>query len=107
MLRSFHYASVLALRKGNIRPEDVPTLEPWGRFWQVWVSLALLKAYLEGAQQDAFLPRDRGETAILLAFYMLKRAVTEPFSEMGWALDRVRVAVRGVLQLLESHAWSA
>ena len=66
-------------------------------------SVAFLKAYLEVAQQDAFLPRDRGETAILLDFYMLKRAVTELFYELGWGLDRVRVPVRGLLQLLELH----
>ena len=56
MLRSFHYASFQALRKGHIRPEDVAALEPWARFWLFWVCVAFLKAYLEVARKDSFLP---------------------------------------------------
>src|SRR5262249_43711710 len=61
MLRSFHYAMDMAMHKKNIRPEDVPLLEPWARMWYLWVSVAFLKAYLPVAGQASFLPRAREE----------------------------------------------
>ncbi|HLH73542.1 MAG TPA: maltose alpha-D-glucosyltransferase, partial [Chloroflexota bacterium] len=53
MLRSFHYAAstglLSAAEMGALRPEDLGTIEPWVRFWQVWVSAAFLKHYLTTA----------------------------------------------------------
>ena len=57
MLRSFQYAAQSAAIRGNIRPEDVSTLQPWVRFWNLWVSVTFVKAYLQTAGQAAFLPK--------------------------------------------------
>ena len=38
---------VRARTDGSIRPEDQPALEPWARFWHLWVSVTYLKAYLQ------------------------------------------------------------
>src|SRR5262249_7080373 len=63
MLRSFQYAALSAVTKGNIRPEDVSTLRPWVRFWNLWVSVTFLKGYLQAAGPAAFLPKTRAELA--------------------------------------------
>jgi len=49
---------------GLIRPEDVPVLEPWARFWYGWVSATFLKAYLRGTEGTALLPRDPAELRV-------------------------------------------
>jgi maltose alpha-D-glucosyltransferase/alpha-amylase len=63
MIRSFHHAGTQALsgRMGaaGVREEDLPVLEPWGRFWQTWVSAAFLEAYLATAAGAPFLPASR------------------------------------------------
>jgi maltose alpha-D-glucosyltransferase/alpha-amylase len=101
MLRSFHYAALSAVRKGNIRPEDVTALQPWVRFWNLWVSVTFVKAYLEAAGQAPFLPKTRAELAALLDFYLLKRAVHELRYDLTHFPDRVHIPLQGLLQLLE------
>jgi maltose alpha-D-glucosyltransferase/alpha-amylase len=101
MLRSFQYAALTAVTKGNIRPEDVSTLRPWVRFWILWVSVTFVKAYLQVAGQAAFLPKTRAELAVLLDFYLLKRAVQELHYDLHNFPERVHIPLQGLLQLLE------
>src|SRR5690348_5095428 len=77
MLRSFHYATDVALHKGNIRPEAVATLEPCARLWYLWVSVAFVRAYLDVAQKASFLPPSREELQILFDFVLIKHAVRD------------------------------
>ncbi len=104
MLRSLHYAAATALRRGNIRPEDIPTLEPWARYWLRWVGVTFLKSYVELAAHAHFLPKDRDEMSVLLDFYLLKRATNELHDELARDPERARVPLRGLLHLLESFA---
>jgi maltose alpha-D-glucosyltransferase/alpha-amylase len=101
MLRSFHYASRFALHDEAIRRQDVPVLEPWANFWYLWVSVAFLKAYLEIASRDSFLPKDEEEIRILLDFFLLKRAINELRYELTNHPQRVVVPVEGLLQIME------
>jgi maltose alpha-D-glucosyltransferase/alpha-amylase len=101
MLRSFHYAALSAVRKGNIRPEDISALQPWVRFWTLWVCVTFVKAYLEAASQAPFLSRSRAELAALLDFYLLKRAVQELHYDLANFPERIHIPVQGLLQLLE------
>jgi maltose alpha-D-glucosyltransferase/alpha-amylase len=101
MLRSFHYASIAALTGGHVRPEDVPALRPWARFWHRWVSAVFLRAYGEVAAQSTLLPRSREEQAVLLDFYLLKRALSELRFELDHHPERVKIPLRGLLELLE------
>ncbi len=103
MLRSFHYATLAAARKGNIRPEDVPTLRPWVRLWHLWVSVAFLKSYLAVVSRDSFLPRNHDELAVLLDYSLIKRLVNELRAELGNNPDRVRVPLYGLLQLFQGR----
>jgi maltose alpha-D-glucosyltransferase/alpha-amylase len=103
MLRSFHYAAN-ALLSGQanflVRPEDLPALEKWARFWQTWISAIFLNSYLETTKQASFLPRDQRELQVLLDIYLLEKAVYEIGYELNCRPDWVRVPIQGVLQLL-------
>jgi maltose alpha-D-glucosyltransferase/alpha-amylase len=103
MLRSFHYATLAASTRGGVRPADVPVLEPWRRFWHLWVSVAFLKAYLDVIGREAFMPRDRGELHTLLTFYLLKRTAQELRDDLLHRPDRVQVPLEGLLQLLDAE----
>jgi maltose alpha-D-glucosyltransferase/alpha-amylase len=76
MLHSIYSATRTALRTGDHRPEDVPVLQPWARFWNRWVSVAFVKSYLDTASKNSFLPRSREELQVLLDFYFLSRGLT-------------------------------
>jgi maltose alpha-D-glucosyltransferase/alpha-amylase len=102
MLRSFHYAAQTALAEGNVRPEDVPTLELWLRFWHLWVGVAFFKAYGEVARCSTFMPSAPQELSVLLHFYLVKRAVSELHYELVHRLDWAKVPLRGLLELLEA-----
>jgi maltose alpha-D-glucosyltransferase/alpha-amylase len=102
MMRSFHYAVYFTLRNGGLRGQDIPSLEPWARFWYGWVSVAFVKAYLEGCQEAVFLPRTREEMGVLLDFYLLKRAVKELHAELARHSERVNVPLHGLLQIMEA-----
>src|SRR5205085_5094473 len=75
MLHSFYSASQNALRSPNHRPEDLPVLEPWARFWNRWVCVTFVKSYLETAAAGTFLPKTREELQVLLDYYLLFRGL--------------------------------
>src|SRR5712692_6915545 len=105
MVRSFHYAAYTALLGraggGMVRPENLSALEPWARFWFLWVSVAYLKAYLEVAMQESFLPKSREEQMILLDAYVLEKAVYELGYELNNRPDWVNVPILGILDILQ------
>ncbi len=103
MVRSFHYASLVALKHGNIRAEDIPALEPWAAFWQRWIGLAFWKSYREVAANHAFLPSNEEDLAILLDFSIVRRMLGELPYELNNYPDRVHVPLQGILQLLEAE----
>jgi maltose alpha-D-glucosyltransferase/alpha-amylase len=104
MLTSFYYAVRSSLKGGSVRSQDIPVLEPWARYWSIWVSVAFLKSYLEVAGQDRFLPKSREELGALLEFFLLKRAVNEVHRELTYSPDRLSVALSGLLRLPESRS---
>jgi maltose alpha-D-glucosyltransferase/alpha-amylase len=103
MLRSFHYATNAALSGQSpivLRPEDLPLLEQWARFWYVWVSAAFLRSYLETAKQAAILPENREELQLLLNIYLIEKAVYEIGYELNSRPEWVKVPLQGILQWL-------
>jgi maltose alpha-D-glucosyltransferase/alpha-amylase len=101
MLRSFRYASVVALQSATRRPEDRPSLEPWARVWSLWTSVAYLGAYLTHARGGGFLPVSPDEITVLLDLYLLEKALYELSYELNNRPDWVDVPLRGILELLE------
>jgi maltose alpha-D-glucosyltransferase/alpha-amylase len=107
MLRSFHYATYNALFYdksigGGLRPEEQQALEPWARFWYMWVAAVFLKAYLQAASGASFLPQARDELEVLLDIYLLEKAFYELKYELNNRPDWVRIPLRGILELLDA-----
>jgi maltose alpha-D-glucosyltransferase/alpha-amylase len=101
MLRSFDYAAVSALKSGGIRAEDLPTLEPWARFWNLWVSVVFLKSYLAVAHEGGFLPKSKDEMKTLLDLYVLEKAIYELGYELNNRPDWVGVPIQGILEIIQ------
>jgi len=106
MLRSFSYAAYCGLfaqvDRGIVRPEDVPSIEPWVTLWIQWVSSAFLKAYLEVSSHGSFLPTEKEELKVLLEAYLLDKSMYELAYELNNRPDWVRVPLKGILELLRS-----
>jgi maltose alpha-D-glucosyltransferase/alpha-amylase len=101
MLRSFDYAAVSALKSGRIRAEDASSLEPWSRFWNLWVSVVFLKSYLAGAAKGEFLPKSNDEMKTLLDLYVLEKAIYELSYELNNRPEWVGVPIRGILEIVQ------
>ena len=105
MLRSFHYAaysSLIGLMAG-IRPEDFPVLEPWARFWQSWVSITFLKAYLSVMRESELLPPSLPDLQVLLDAYTIQKAIYELGYELNNRPDWVGIPLDGIRQILEKE----
>ena len=100
MTRSFHYASLSALRNGNIRPEDRSQLEPWAHFWYQWVSATFLGSYLEEAGRPRWLPKTPEELDLLFNFVLLEKAVYELRYELNNRPEWAGVPLLGILEIL-------
>ena len=102
MLRSFHYAAFHAIYSRDIRPEDIPAVEQWANFWQVWVSAVYLRTYLDLAGTADFLPKNQGELQILLSALCLEKAIYELRYELNSRPEWVNIPLLGILQFLEA-----
>ncbi len=106
MLRSFHYAAkarlIGAATGGLIRESDLAVLEPWARYWNRWISVAFLGAYLATASRGSFLPKSREELSALLDTYLMEKAIYELEYELNNRPDWVMLPLRGILNLLDA-----
>ena len=100
MLRSFSYAAYANLLSYTARrPEEYARLEPWAAFWEKWVSVAFLKAYLQTAAGAPFLPDAREHLSMLLESFLLDKALYELNYELNNRPNWVRIPLRGILNL--------
>ncbi|HSH21883.1 MAG TPA: putative maltokinase, partial [Candidatus Caenarcaniphilales bacterium] len=104
MLRSFHYAAFGTLLNprvgGAVRPEDVPRLQAWGKYWYRWVASSYLRGYREIAAGAAFLPPDNEEMRTLLEAAALQKVLYELAYELNNRPEWVLIPLRGLLELL-------
>jgi maltose alpha-D-glucosyltransferase/alpha-amylase len=103
MMFSFGYASFAAAHRPNLRPEDIPALVPWSRYWMFWVCVAFVQSYLATCLPCSFLPQRREELAVLLDFCLLKRAAHYLHIDLRDDDARVEVPLRGFLRILEEQ----
>lgn len=104
MLRSFHYASHVALHGQTsivVRAEDVPVLEQWARAWYLWVSASFLRSYLDLMADTPVLPSKPEDISVMLDGYLLHKALYEISYEMNNRPDWLIVPLRGIMQALE------
>jgi len=104
MLRSLHYASAHEFSTGgttsSVRPEDLPALQPWARFWRTWVSVAYLQGYLGAADGARFVPKSTEELGAALDAYVLEKALHELGSELDARPAWARIPILGILELV-------
>ena len=105
MLRSFHYAAHAGLlrqiQRGSVSSAKLDTFQGWARFWQLWVSVGFLKAYLTAADNAPFLPKSALELKALLNAFLVEKALYELGYELNHRPDWVNIPLQGILQLLE------
>lgn len=105
MLLSFNYALAQALRNeiesGIVRPEHLPVMDAWSRFWYGSVSAIFLKAYLETANSDTFLPKTTAELQVLLDAYLLEKAISALGYELNNRPEWMEISLQRILHLLE------
>jgi maltose alpha-D-glucosyltransferase/alpha-amylase len=104
MLRSFHYASVTALMRGRIRPEDMRAVEIWAQSWYRWVALIFLKAYVAALGDAPLLPKTNEERIVLLDTHLLDKALYELLYELNNRPEWASIPLRGILGLLREPA---
>ncbi len=105
MLRSFHYVSHAALF-GDVpgivpSSEAHPQLERWAHVWYRWVSASFLKEYLTASGAAQYLPQQADEFKVLLAAYMIERALIEIEHELEQRPAWIRIPVHGILEQLD------
>ncbi len=104
MLRSFHYAAYAAYFAQKEEDAAGPELEPWARFWHLWVSVAYLRTYLHVVNGAAFLPAAAYDLSLLLDAYLLEKAVYELGYELNNRPGWVRIPLEGILDTIGSHS---
>jgi maltose alpha-D-glucosyltransferase/alpha-amylase len=105
MVRSFGYAAYAGLFARTVsRHAEVERLEPWARLWQASASSAFLRAYFATAAGATFVPADPSQRDALLQVFLLDKALYELNYELNNRPDWVRIPLRGILDLLGSHA---
>jgi maltose alpha-D-glucosyltransferase/alpha-amylase len=102
MLRSFNYASFVALSDvmTDSNSQQTPELGRWARLWRTWVSTAYLRSYLTVAKNGVFLPQAHEEIEFLLNAYLLQKALYELAYELNNRPKWVRIPLQGILELL-------
>jgi maltose alpha-D-glucosyltransferase/alpha-amylase len=99
--RSLQEAALAALTQGGVRTEDVPTLEPWARFWQRWASVVFLKEYRAVPGAADLLPRESSAQSLLLDFYRLGWNMSGLRHDLAAPSARSVMLLRNLIQMIE------
>ncbi|HZZ82122.1 MAG TPA: maltose alpha-D-glucosyltransferase [Gemmataceae bacterium] len=102
-LHSQSCAILTVLHEEHLRLEDRPTLEPWARYWQRWVSTAFVRSYLETAGHASFVPRTHDDLQSLLDYCLLGRAIYDVRYHLLNRPERVQVPLRALLLQLQDR----
>jgi predicted trehalose synthase len=109
MLGSLHDAAEVArARHAESHPElgerGAVALEGWALAWYRWIATVFLTEYCHVASGAAFLPAGWDEVTPLLDAFLLERALSMLGRVLDHRPDRARIALRGVLRLLDPAA---
>jgi maltose alpha-D-glucosyltransferase/alpha-amylase len=104
MVRSFHYAAALGLdqhvKRGSIPPENMLQFQSWLRYWNLWVSVAYLKAYFQTMAGAGILPDDEEAVRIMLRAFLLNRATVELGEQLKHGGASLEIPLTAILFLL-------
>jgi maltose alpha-D-glucosyltransferase/alpha-amylase len=100
MLRSFDYAASTALAREV--ETDAHRLSQWTRPWVEAACRSYLMGYLTVARGASFLPSDPASGRLLLAAFLLDKAISEIGYELSYRPDFLPIPLRAVLRMLEA-----
>lgn len=105
IIRSFHYASQIALRNLERSSVHLPknyerTAVAWAEYWQKWASAAFLGEYLNVAQAGNFLPTQPADLELLLDAFILERAIYEAAYELNSRTEWIDIPLTGILDMV-------
>jgi maltose alpha-D-glucosyltransferase / alpha-amylase len=104
LVRSFHYTAYAGLQqhveRGGIPHESRTRFESWVRHWNLWVSVAFLRAYLHRLGPDGLLPGKEDDLRVLLRAYLLNQIVNELGRELKTPAGQLRIPLQGILYLV-------
>jgi maltose alpha-D-glucosyltransferase/alpha-amylase len=104
MLRSFGYASAVALQQATAdRPDARARLLPALTAWHRDSSRAFLAAYAEAMRGCASFPSDPAEARRLIVLFMIEKALYEVRYELGSRPDWLRIPIAGLLELIAAE----
>jgi trehalose synthase-fused probable maltokinase len=102
MLRSFHYAAIVARQRAGWRREESSALQCWSDAWYRGAGAAFLSAYMERARDTgaaAFLPESRDELRALLRLHLIDKCCYEMSYELNNRPAWVGVPMAGLIAL--------
>jgi maltose alpha-D-glucosyltransferase/alpha-amylase len=99
MVRSFDYAPEVVLRDEGLAkaaPERRLRLQARAASWTRAATESYLRGYLATVQGAPFIPRERGELALLLTFFELEKVIYEIGYELNNRPTWVEIPLRGL-----------
>jgi maltose alpha-D-glucosyltransferase / alpha-amylase len=105
VLRSLHYASHMALeremQKQTLTPERHAELKAWSRFWREWIGGIYFRGYRTTLTDTQLIPQDEESIVALVNSLLLENAFTELSVALSHSNKKERVALEGILEVLE------
>jgi len=104
MIQSFFYVAHKALLSEVIKPEGMPTLEPWANVWYEQISVIYLQAYMQAIRKAPIpiVPKSDEDSAYLLQAFLFEKVFYELSYELNTRPDWVALACKGINYMLKN-----
>ena len=103
MIRSYHYAIVMALHQvaeSGIDEDTMHLLDGWANDLHTWLSAAFLRGYLETVGESPIVPSDPNHLRLLLDAHVVEKAAYELEYEVNNRPGWVEIPLHGILNTL-------
>ena len=103
MIRSYHYAMVMALHQvaeAGIAEETYSVLDQWANVIHAWLSASFLKGYLETVAGTSIVPENPAHVRLLLDALVVEKAAYELEYEVNNRPGWVEIPLHGILNTL-------
>ena len=103
MVRSYHYAIVMALHQvaeAGIADETYAILDEWANAIHGWLSASFLRGYLETVDGSSIIPSESGQVRLLLDALVVEKAAYELGYEVNNRPSWVEIPLYGILNTL-------
>ncbi|HSM44552.1 MAG TPA: putative maltokinase, partial [Acidimicrobiia bacterium] len=103
MVRSYHYAMVMALEQvaeAGTGEDTYAVLDEWANAIHSWLSASFLRGYLHTVEGSSIVPSDPAHVRLLLDALVVEKAAYELEYEVNNRPDWVRIPLIGILNTL-------